>query len=198
MKRQVGYLAIFLSLSLIGIVSAGPVAAQYMGGNAGNAGGAPQQAPATPVPKIQEWFNHYDNIRRQAQMNPQEKAQSDAMMSKGLSIFMPGDDKAAMQGFLRTMIQRYDAAQAQLKGLPLYPETKELHIGYYQYFKSAAGIFNDYIAVQNNPLAADAQGNSIAAGLLTRKSNLEMLDQRNKAIDAGLRQQFGIAPYHYP
>ncbi|HEY9716567.1 MAG TPA: hypothetical protein V6C69_03780, partial [Trichormus sp.] len=77
-------------------------------------------------------------------------------------------------------------------------ETKELHIGYYQYFKSAAGIFNDYIAVQNNPLAADAQGNSIAAGLITRKSNLEMLDQRNKAIDAGLRQQFGIAPYHYP
>jgi len=189
MKLHVGYLSIIFSLSLIG---SGPVLAQYVGGNAGG------QSASTEAAKVQDWFGKYDNIRRQAQMSPQERARSDAMMSKGLSMFVAGDEKTEMQAFLRKLVQKNTAAADQLKQMPLYPETEKLHRGYYQYFTQAARVFNDYITVQNNPLAADAQGKSVAAGLLQGKSNLEMIDQNNKALDAQLRQQFNIALYHYP
>jgi hypothetical protein len=184
-------------LTLLLSISVGccaPALAQYMGG------GSEQVAQAgapTPVKSIQAWFAHYDTIRRQAQMNPAERAKADKAMSGGLSMFMPGEEKNEAQGFLRLLVQRDSAAADQLKQLPLYPETEKLHRGYYQYFTAASQIFADYIKVQDHPLSKDETGQPLAASLMVRKQNLEALDQNNKALDAQLRQHYGIAPYHY-
>jgi hypothetical protein len=179
-------LTLVLALSAIGYVSA-----QAQGG-----GSAPS-GQATPVKEIQKWFGAYDQIRRQDQMNPQERAQADKAMAGGLSMFMPGEEKAAAQNFLRTMAQRDANAAQALKQLPLYPETKQLHIGYYQYFSNASALKQDYIKLQDHPLSKDENGQPLAAGVAVRKQNLEVLDQNNKALDAQLRQQFGVAPYRY-
>ncbi|HEY9712685.1 MAG TPA: hypothetical protein V6C72_04405, partial [Chroococcales cyanobacterium] len=61
----------------------------------------------------------------------------------------------------------------------------------------AKGLFSDYLTVQGNLFAQDGQGKSLAADLMPRKQSLEKLDQENKAVDAELRQRFGIAPYKY-
>ncbi len=130
-------------------------------------------------------------------MTPQERQKADTHLSKGLSIFIPGDEKVAVQKLLNSLVSRYNIASEAMKQLPLYPETKRLHLGYYQYFTSARLLFGDYLRVQQNPLVQDTAGNAVAPTLLPRKQELEMLDQANKALDAQLRNQFGIAPYKY-
>ena len=60
---------LLLLVLLIGLISFRPVLAQYMG-DGGGQGGA--HVSATEAAKIQDWFTKYDNIRRQAQMNPQQ------------------------------------------------------------------------------------------------------------------------------
>jgi hypothetical protein len=187
MRLQLTCLLLLGSISF-GLVS--PALAQYDGQPA-------QGSAATPLKDIQSWFKSYDAVRRQAQMTPQERAKADKVMSQGLAMFMPGEEKTEMQTFLRTLVSKNSAAAEQLKQLKLYPETQALHRGYYQYFTTASALFNDYIKVQDHPLSKDQSGGSLAAGLVARKQNLEMLDQNNKALDAQLRQQFGIPPYKY-
>lgn len=172
-----------------------PAQAQYMGDTAASPGAGAHQ---TNSKEIQDWFAKYDNVRRQAQMNPAERARADGMMSKGLSVIMPGAEKTEMQAFLTKLVARNNNAANELKGLPLYKETEQLHRGYYKYFTTARDLFNDYIKVQDNLFAVDASGSPIAKNLVVRKQELEQIDQMNKALDAQLRQKFGIAPYHYP
>lgn len=155
------------------------------------------EAAATSPQLIQTWFSNYDKIRRQAQMNPADRARADNMMSKGLSIIIPGAEKVQAQAFLQKLVDKNTAAANSLKHLQLYPETEKLHRGYYRYFTDAAGIFRDYINVQNNLFAVDGNGKAIAGGLPARKASLEQLDAANKQLDAQLREQFGIAPYQY-
>lgn len=151
----------------------------------------------TDFKTIQSWFNKYDQIRRKAQLSPKDKVKASALLSKGLAIIVPGDDKVASQKLLRDLVTRYSTAEAQIKLLPLYPETEKLHRGYYQYFNNAKLLFSDYMAVQNNVLATDSFGNPLAKTLLVRKQNLEMLDKNNKSYDEVLRKKFGIAAYKY-
>lgn len=176
--------------------------------------GAPQTMPAGYPPQnfqhqasaqpnqeraqlISQWFKNYDDIRRKAQMNPTERAKADALMSKALSMFIPGEEKTQAKTLLSSLVARYAQAVDEFKRLPLYPETEKLHRGYYQYFTSARQLFSDYLTVQQNPLATDQNGNPVAGTLMARKQNLESLDQSNKAIDAQLRSQFGIPAYQY-
>ena len=151
--------------------------------------------------QIQTWFQRYDQVRRQAQMTPQEKQRADGLMSKGmtgLGSMLAGDEKAATQNLLNKLVGKYQAAAEQMKSLPLFPETERLHRGYYQYFSDARQLFSDYLRVQSNLFAMDEQTGKPVAGLLMgRKQNLETLDMNNKALDEQLRQQFGIAPYRY-
>jgi hypothetical protein len=161
--------------------------------NAGQAG----QADKGKAQAIAQWFQNYDDIRRKAQMNPAEKAKADAMMSKAISMFIPGNDKIAAQKLLTSLVARYSQAVEDMKRLPLYPETEKLHRGYYQYFSNAKQLFSDYLTVQQNPLSTDNNGNPVAGSLMPRKQNLESLDQANKALDAQLRAQFNIPAYHY-
>lgn len=146
---------------------------------------------------IGQWFQNYDEIRRKAQMNPTEKAKADALMSKAISMFIPGNDKVEAQKLLQSLVARYNQAVEDMKRLPLYPETEKLHRGYYQYFTNAKQLFGDYLTVQQNPLSTDSNGSPVAGSLMPRKQGLESLDQANKALDAQLRTQFNIPAYHY-
>lgn len=154
-----------------------------------------------PGGNIQQWFQRYDQVRRQSQMTPAEKQRADGMMSKGMSglgAMLAGDEKAATQNLLSKLVGKYQTAAEQMKSLPLFPETERLHRGYYQYFSEARRLFSDYLKVQGNLFAMDEEtGKPVAAGLMARKQNLEILDMQNKTLDEQLRQQFGIAPYRY-
>lgn len=165
------------------------------------ANGAPQVQAAQPdkarAQMIGQWFQNYDEIRRKAQMNPTEKAKADALMSKAISMFIPGNDKVEAQKLLSSLVARYNQAVEDMKRLPLYPETEKLHRGYYQYFSNAKHLFSDYLTVQQNPLSTDTTGTPVAGSLMPRKQALESLDQANKALDAQLRGQFNIPAYHY-
>src|SRR6516162_3701394 len=141
---------------------------------------------------VQQWFQSYDAVRRQAQMTPQERAKADAMLSKGLSIIVPGPEKASTQQLLTKLVGQYRTACQQLERLPLLPPTEQLHRGYYQYFSEAQGLFSDYLKVQDDLFAVDQNGKPLAGKLVERKASLEALDERNKDMDAQLRQQFSI------
>lgn len=147
---------------------------------------------------IQLWFQKYDAIRRQAQMSPQERQNADELMSKGLSMIVPGPEKIESQQLLSALVNRYGFACRQLEQLPLFSQTANLHRGYYQYFRDASQLFSDYMRVQDNLFATDAMtGKPLAGQLLERKDNLESLETQVKFLDNQVRQQFGIAPYQY-
>ncbi|HEY9715346.1 MAG TPA: hypothetical protein V6C72_17875, partial [Chroococcales cyanobacterium] len=123
-----------LALTLVIVQAAlGTLAAQaqYTGSNAGGTPEAQVQA-GTPEAKIKDWFSKYDQVRRDAQMNPQERQRADNLMSKGLSIIVPGEEKTITQNLLSSLVARNGKAAEQLKLLPVYPETKALHLGYYK------------------------------------------------------------------
>jgi hypothetical protein len=179
-------LATVLALS-IGVI------AQAQGG-----AGSSMGVQATPIAQIKDWFNKYDAIRRQAQMNPQQRAKADAMLSKGLAIVMPGPEKQESAGLFQLLEQKNANADAQLKNLRLYPETEQLHRGYHQYFNETASLFADYLRVQNNLMTTDPKtGKPLMGSLISRKKMLEDLDINNKNLDADLRNRFRIAPYQY-
>ncbi len=147
---------------------------------------------------IKNWFNSYDQIRRQAQLSPSERQKADEIMGKGLSIFMPGADKALAQNLLADLVKRYDTAVQEISKLQVIPATEQLHRAYCQYFVDARRLFSDYLKLQDDLLATDPNtGQPVASGLVERKENLASLDQNNKLLDERLRQQYGIPAYQY-
>jgi hypothetical protein len=147
---------------------------------------------------VRSWFNIYDQIRRQAQLSPAERQKADQIMGRGLSIFMPGTDKALAQNLLADLVRRYDVAAQQMASLQIMPATEQLHRAYYQYFVDAKSLFSDYLKLQDDLLATDPNtGQPVASGLVERKENLAMLDQNNKMLDEKLRQQYSIPTYQY-
>lgn len=147
---------------------------------------------------IGQWFTRYDQIRHDAQMSPLERQQADQLMSKGLSILVPGDTKVATKQLLSMLVGRYQRATLQLKELPVIPPTQQLHTSYWNYFNTAGGLFADYLRVQDNLFLTDAaSGQPVAAGLMQRKASLEQLEAHCKQIDAAARAQFGIPAYPF-
>jgi hypothetical protein len=195
-NRAAGYLACLLLSGATGAVAQSydnsyqnalpPAASAYSGGTT-----------STDVASVKQWFQKYDAVRRQAQMKPDERRRADALLSKGLSMIVPGPEKADSQQLLTKLVGRYQVARKQLENMPVLPPTKELHRGYYQYFTEAQRLFSDYLKVQDNIFAVDDFGKPIAGQLMDRKAFIESLDLRNKSIDAQLRQQFGIPDYRY-
>jgi hypothetical protein len=152
--------------------------------------------------KVSDWFQQYDQIRRQAQMSDSERERSRGLMAQGMAAsFMQSanaaQDKAAASALLRRMVQRYQLASSQMSTLPRIPETKKLYDAYTQYFQEAGALFSDYLRVQNNLFATDGAGKGLVGQLAQRKSDLEMLDAANKDLDARLRDKFGVAAYAY-
>ena len=130
-------------------------------------------------------------------MTPQERAKADDLLSHGLQLFVPGEEKIVAHNLLTGLVSKYDTACNQLKALPFYPETSALHRQYFEYFKEAKDLFSDYLRVQNNLMVKDQQGKSVMAGLIERKANLENTEQQAKAMDNDTRNRFGIPPYRY-
>ena len=192
LRREILHIAAVLSGILLVLEVTGGALSGY--DQQTNAWGAAQAADNG---QVAQWFQSYDAVRRQAQMTPQERAKADAMLSKGLSIIVPGPEKASSQQLLTRLVNNYGAACQQLEHIPVMPPTEQLHRGYYQYFSEAQRLFSDYLKVQNDLFAVDQNGKPIAGQLLDRKAALESLDQRNKSLDAQLRQQFGIPAYQY-
>lgn len=163
--------------------------------------GLPQAASRSLNPKqaakIYSWFLRYDEIRRRAQMNPIEKQQSDSLLSRKLSLFMPGQDKVAAKEILTNLARRYQQAAAELQALPMVSETVPLQRLYFQYFDTAMRLFSDYLRVQDNLLAVDESGQPIAAQLLQRKVALENLERACKDLDAQTRAAYGVSAYVY-
>jgi len=159
-------------------------------------------AQAQKGSKVAEWFVQYDRIRRKAQMSPQEKERSGKLLTQGLaaSVFKSADseqEQLAASTLLRSMVERYNKAQAEMGQLPQIGETKKLNQGYTQYFINAGSLFGDYLKIQGNLFVTDSSGNSILGQLQQRKAALESLDITNKELDAKLRTKFKISPYVY-
>lgn len=157
---------------------------------------------AGKIGKVAEWFQKYDQVRRRAQMSPQEKERSGRLLTQGLaaSVFKSADseqDRLASEALLKKMVDRYVKAQADMDALTPPNETKKLHQGYTQYFRDAGSLFSDYLKIQGNLFATDSSGNSILGQLQARKAALEQLDVTNKDLDGKLREKFGIPPYAY-
>ena len=190
-----------IALSTVVCQMAAVAQPQYIPGQNGQnsqpAAGVAKPIEPTNPELIKSWFKKYDEIRRAAQLSARDKAKANELLSKGLAIIIPGDEKVQTQKLLRDLVTRYSAAEEALKQLPLYPETETLHRGYYQYFSQAKALFNDYLTVQNNVLARDQYGNPLAKTLMFRKHNLEVLDQNNKNFDEQLRQRFGVKNYSF-
>lgn len=157
----------------------------------------PTQAPG-PTLTIAQWFQRYDQIRREAQMSPTERQQADTLLSRGISILVPGQQKLETKALLSNMVGRYQRACMQLKQLPQIQPTQQLHLSYFNYFSNAGNLFNDYLRVQDNLFLTDATtGQPVAASLLQRKQMLEALETRCKQVDSATRAQFGVPPYKY-
>lgn len=182
---------LLIAVSVLGF-SVGATLVQPFSGNCQ----ARRKAPAPKTMSVAQWFNSYDSVRRQAQMNPAEKQNADALMSKGMGM-MIGNDKAAAKAMLTGMVGRYQKASGQLKQVPQMQQTSSLHMLYYQYFTTAAALFADYIRVQDNLFQTDAAGQPLATNLMARKQALEALEAQCKQVDATLRGQFNIQPYRY-
>ena len=159
---------------------------------------ANQPAQTLKGGRVNQWFSQYDQIRRQAQMSPRERQQADYFLSKITAVFVPGQEKLAAKELLTRMVVSYRQAASAMKQLPMFPETAELHRGYYRYFVTAGNLFIDYVKVQDNLLAVDPQtGQPLAAQLLQRKLALEQLTQNIQSLDQPVRYQYGIPDYRY-
>lgn len=131
-------------------------------------------------------------------MTPAERHKADNMLSGGLRLFVSGDEKTESQRLLTSLVNKYQVAANQMKQLPLYGETEQLHRGYYQYFMEAKLLFTDYIKISDNILAKDPNtGESIFKQLIPRKASLENLEASIKELDAQTRSRFGVQPYRY-
>ncbi|HEY9790552.1 MAG TPA: hypothetical protein V6D22_09155 [Candidatus Obscuribacterales bacterium] len=160
--------------------------------------GGNQIAPAGAkgAMSVAQWFHSYDQIRHQAQMSPAERQRADALLSRGLSMLMPGDEKIATKNLLTSMVLRYQKACQQLKALPQLNQTTALHHAYYNYFATAGQLFSDYLRVQDNLLTTDAAtGQPLATSLIQRKQMLEAFEHECKQMDTQTRGQYGIAAY---
>jgi hypothetical protein len=147
--------------------------------------------------RIATWFDNYDNIRRQAQLSPADRAEADALLGKGMSILTAGPDKEAAHAMLQKMVGNYAVATGAMQSLPVLPETEPLRQGYYQYFATAKNLFGDYLTVQDNFFAQDANGKPVIQTLMERKEQLEQLNTYVHDLDDKTRAQYGIPPYRY-
>lgn len=157
-----------------------------------------QTAATSRSVQVSQWFNQYDQIRRQAQMSPQERQQADYFLSKITAIFVPGQEKLDAKNLLTRMVSRYRQASIAIKQLPMLPQTIQLQKGYYRYFVTAGNLFIDYLKVQDNLLTTDPNtGQPIAGQLMQRKAALEELNVSIQSLDQQLRNRLGIPAYRY-
>lgn len=138
-----------------------------------------EHSPQHSAP-VTEWFNKYDQIRRDAEMTPAEKLQSFQLAAK-----KPQRSNAVLAS---RMVKKYTTALSEMKVLGSIPETKELQDGYVEFFSKARQLFVDYLDAQTHVPFTNCT-------LISTRKNLENLDQTNKKLDRELRKRYMI-PKH--
>jgi len=147
---------------------------------------------------VPQWFNRYDQIRREAQMTPDERKQASTLLSGGVKPWRPENEKQAAKRLLTKLTAQYRKATMAMKALPMLPQTQKLHRGYYQYFSTAGDLFADYLTVQDNLLAKDkTTGRPLLGELLERKEKLSQLNDFIQDLDKKARNEFDIPAYKY-
>jgi|GEM_PF-1468506 hypothetical protein len=131
---------------------------------------------------VEEWFNRYDQIRRDAEMTMGDKLQSLLLAAK-----KPEKKNAALAS---RMIAKYTTSLSELEKLESIPETRELQQGYIEYFRTARQLFSDYLDAQK---AVPFTNQS----LRPTKKRLEELDKKIKKIDANLRKQYRVTKHRH-
>ncbi len=126
---------------------------------------------------VAEWFENYDQIRRDAEMTL-----SDKLQSMRLIALRPGEKNIALASRMK---KKYAAALSQMQHLTPVPETAELQEGYIQYFTKAEQLTSNYIETQEKPSNA-------RESILSLKKQIEELDNNNKLLDEKLRAQYSI------
>ncbi len=99
---------------------------------------------------------------------------------------------AEAEPLLSKMISKYTDAVNEMEKLPILPETQELHEGYLHYFKNARQLFIDICEDQKK---ISSKSEQMLSQLIERKRDLEILDQKNKELDARLRKRYDVAPF---
>src|SRR5262249_40420299 len=135
------------------------------------------------------WFNRYDAIRRHSRMSLRDKFQSRHLFMLVLNPMALFSSEATP--LLKRLIEKYDWAIGQMDELKPPKETAELHEGYMHYFKDARQLFADICEAENK---SSEERRKILPELISRKKELEKLDQENKQTDARLRRKYDIAP----
>lgn len=138
--------------------------------------------------RVIAWFTAYDRIRREAQMTPDERHRAHALMSDVLTGNL--SDKQAGRVLLAKMAGRYVRASAQLRALPMVPQTADLQKGYEKYFDTGRRVFDKYL----NALDSSAPQNALLEAQQD-KYQMGVLDITNKVLDRKLRKEFAIQPY---
>lgn len=137
--------------------------------------------------RISDWFEVYDEIRRDAEMTTGEKLKYGNSLKKSLKS---GEKLSeSTKEFAEKMREKYEAAAAATKKLSEIPETKELQEGYSQYFSDMEHSF----AEMTKPDVAEVSAQTKAE----TKAKLEKLTAENKALDARLRAKYGIAKHKH-
>jgi hypothetical protein len=131
---------------------------------------------------VSEWFDKYDQIRRDAEMTMGDKWQSLLLQAK-----KPEPNNAALA---TRMSKKYSRALSEMKKLGSTPETKALQVGYIEYFVTARQLFEDYLVAQKEVPFTNQS-------LVPTKKKLEVLDKRNKEIDDGLRKRHIIRKHRH-
>ncbi len=146
----------------------------------------PKVLVSKPLPSrtmtVREWFDKYDEIRRDAEMTMADKWQSMLLQAR-----KPEPKNAALA---KRMSSKYSRALSAMKRLGSPPETKALQVGYIEYFSTARQLFEDYLVAQN---AVPFTNQS----LVPTKKKLEVLDKRNKQIDDVLRREYFIKKHRH-
>jgi hypothetical protein len=135
------------------------------------------------------WFNRYDDIRRHSRMTLKERFQSRHLLALFFNPVALFSSEATP--FLKRMIEKYDCAIRQMEQLQPPKETAELHEGYLRYFRQARKLFADLCDEENKN---SEERRTMLPDLISRKRELEQLDQENKQTDAQLRRKYDIAP----
>lgn len=158
----------------------------------------PQPGPAAPAARrhnfaqmnekqrVVAWFTEYDDIRRDAQMSPAEKAGAIKMWATSFVSAGPAETSDA-RILLSRMVQRYDQAGKRLSALPEIPETKSLQRGYLTFFHMAKGNFQRYLNTLNT-----GSLKATVAQTQAGKQELSVVDVRNKSLDRKIRERYHI------
>jgi hypothetical protein len=155
---------------------------QSIDSGSGSEGSSQQQESTEVNSAVKDWFDKYDQIRRDAEMTTGEKWQAMRLNSD-----KPQKKNA---GLASKMLAKYTAAHSAMKQLSPIPETRELQERYTEYFSKASQLFSDFVDAQTKvPYPSE----SLSSG----RKELEVFDKSNKILDKDLRTKYSISKHKH-